>query len=227
METSLRGRQSRAGGSVDMSDATANQKLPKPGVRDVAKDIEDELAFHLVLSADEAQQKMQIDRSAAEQWAVEKFGNVEIIKRTCLQLAWKERIMEKLFSPVVGMVLMVFCCATIVVIFFQAYARQAMAIEAQHIARKAEQEAESARREAIKAREASEASSRLLMKVFTNVDPEGDKSVSTTQILMEATSKIESEFGDDPEVIEKLLKVLYEAKAKLQETEPESIAENQ
>ncbi|MEM7454942.1 MAG: permease prefix domain 1-containing protein [Planctomycetota bacterium] len=197
----------------------ANAPLPEQPRRRTVDAVEEEIAFHLACSADELQQGGVSDRSEAEAIARKRFGDIEKIRLTCLKLAWKERLMEKVTSrPVLKYAAIAAGVGIVLFAVLSVRAQMAMAEEAYMRARHAEAEARQAMLEASQAREESAALNHILLEALSGVDPESpDLALTVRAILATASTRLESEFADDPEILERLTSAIEDARTSLQQ----------
>ena len=199
-----------------MNDLTADSKPPKRQFQNnISNDIDDEIAFHLALAAEEACKLRGMKPDEAKSWAVEQFGSVDRIRAMCLRVMWKERMMEKLFSPVVTVVLFLLVIGIGLAFMYQAHARHQMAIEARLMAMEAERHARAAQQEAEQAMQRSTALNQMLTQLFANVEPSETDQTSLESLLNVASQHVEDAFKDDPETIEKLRQAIAKAQKEI------------
>lgn len=200
-------------GAADMNnDVAVNGDLPPCNSgSNIEKQIEEELRFHLANLADEIQETNGSSRVDAEEHALQQFGDLEGIFRTCLKLAWKERMMEKLTTPVFAISILA-AAVIVVALFFSAQSRKQMALEARYQAMKAEKIATIAHKQAEEAEARQEETVKLLVDAIQGAEPERENQIDVRAILESASQKIVDEFADQPEVVEKLKTLIEQAK---------------
>ena len=206
----------------------ADNPFPRsPRRRKVSHEIDDELAFHLARSADEVQASGAHSRTEAEAIALERFGDLEKVRLRCLKLAWKERIMEKMTSrPVLKYGAVLAAAGVIVFLLLSIRVQYVTAEEAYQRARHAEVEARDAMHEALRAREENEALNQILLETLRGVDPAAaGQAPSVREILENASQRLESEFSDSPDTLERLQAIIQEARDDLQSVETDSTAD--
>lgn len=97
--------------------------LPRPENRSreqIARDLEDEFAFHLEMKARALESEEGLDREAACGLALDRFGNLDQIRKDCQRIALKERIMLQR----VNLVLMIVVMLVVVAVGAQVYVTQ-------------------------------------------------------------------------------------------------------
>jgi len=189
-----------------------NQQLDREGLtsgaRSVRQDIDDELAFHIELARREFEAKGN-DVEGALAAAHLQFGNYQEVRSVCLNIAWKERIMEKVFSPVVTIVLFVVAAGLSAAFLFQAHANTRMVLTAQEAAKLAEANA-------VAAQEREELAKQFLVEGIASQDPPSVNEIAVSDVLSTASEKIDQEFANDPKVLAKIKKVIEEARSEVQ-----------
>lgn len=204
-----------------MSESTADQPIPRPtNSHRVVDNVKDELEFHLAAATEEAKANGLSDHDALS-LAQTQFGNFEKIRLTCLKLAWKERLMEKLFSPAVTIVLFLLTLGVAVVMFFQAHANQAMANEARNQMMQAQASANMALEQAKKSEDRAKQATQMLIEAFRDANTENQQAdfdnEAFKQLLSATATTIQQQYKDDPVTLEKLKSAIDEAMKKLED----------
>lgn len=178
--------------------------------RSVRQDIDDELAFHIELSKREFEAKGN-DAEGALAAAYRQFGDFQKVRSVCLNIAWKERVMEKVFSPVVTIVLFVVAAGLSAAFLFQAHANSRMVLSAKEAAQLAEANA-------VAAQERESMAKQFLVEGIIGQEAQSADENSVSDVLSAASEKIEQEFANDPKVLAKIKEVIEEARAEIQKT---------
>jgi hypothetical protein len=182
---------------------------------ELARDLEDEFAFHLDQLERELRESGESPADASRK-ARERFGDVEAIRRQCATIARKEHvIMMKILTAVLGLTTLIVLIACLM-LYQEAQHAHREAVESRMVAEQARVEAEQEARRA-------QAVQSFLVQHLAAIDPStagGRPEVG--ELLDSAAERADATFYDQPEVRAKIREGIEKAR---EEARPKSADE--